>query len=143
MSDWIHVEGRLPAAGVCVLVTDGAAYDIALYEPGLNDEMPWRHQVYAGALDLVVTHWMPLPEPPEVQRDVKSDTWGGYPISSGPELTEAEAAFVDGPEVYELVEVRPGIGQVWRRIKSGESLHRSALCPCPVPCSCPCHVGGA
>jgi len=56
---WISVKDRLPKYGVGVLVTSGGpGCTIAGYFEGSG--------FYNGHLeDVVVTHWMPLPEPPK------------------------------------------------------------------------------
>ena len=66
-SGWISVKDRLPEAGK-VLVTDGKAVIISngawLYR---SPEGKTRVPANYGA-GLTVTHWMPLPEPPEGER---------------------------------------------------------------------------
>ena len=60
MSKWIPVDGRLPEIGVSVLAVDF----------GKVCEMAWNGRYWVvPASNWVgdgVTHWMPLPQPPEV-----------------------------------------------------------------------------
>lgn len=65
MSEWISVKDRLPETGK-VLMTDGSQILIA---PGtwLFKTRDGIHEVPANyGRGMVVTHWMPLPELPEV-----------------------------------------------------------------------------
>lgn len=77
---WIPVEERLPKEYETVLVaTDGgvAAAEIRLPDDEYDIDEPWwmvfkdrreRSMSWAGFVKLRdVTHWMPLPEPPEVK----------------------------------------------------------------------------
>ena len=63
MGEWISVMERLPEDGVRVLAWDRreescriAYLDSTWYMVGFDDDTP-----------ICVTHWMPLPEPPEVK----------------------------------------------------------------------------
>lgn len=58
-NQWISVEDRLPELGIWVLTFDGAS-GIWI---GYCFDGVW---IIQGAIS-TVTHWMPLPEPPEVQ----------------------------------------------------------------------------
>lgn len=61
---WISVKERLPNFGIPVLICWDGYTDIAEYRCGMVCPK-WRTQHY-GTVDLAsVTHWMPLPEPPE------------------------------------------------------------------------------
>lgn len=62
---WIPVEERLPEEGIEVLVSvdensDDCGYHVCLYRGG---EYVRSESGYIFG----VTHWMPLPEPPEVK----------------------------------------------------------------------------
>ena len=60
MSEWVRVENCLPEDGDFVLVLDLAgAYHLADYFAGM-----WCETTEGLELD-AITHWMPLPEPPE------------------------------------------------------------------------------
>ena len=61
---WIPVEERLPEAGVKAIATDGDHVDMALYD--YNNEWDWW--VPIGNADEEITHWRPLPAPPEVTK---------------------------------------------------------------------------
>ena len=73
-SRWIPVEERLPESddnvlvivnGECKTMTFEEAYMLASYYPGEG----WIVEEYEDWENPVVTHWMPLPEPPkEVQK---------------------------------------------------------------------------
>ncbi len=70
MSEWISVEDRLPDIGEFVLVAfvlDGIHRRVptsARYEGRLRWLITtWRH---SGGTFEDITHWMPLPNPPEV-----------------------------------------------------------------------------
>ena len=61
---WIGVKEKSPKCGERVLATDGVfvgeAYRTSADSWYRQTGFPWR-----GALGTVVTHWMPLPEPPK------------------------------------------------------------------------------
>ncbi len=66
MTDWISVEDRLPEASFRglsepVLVYGTKGIDLATY---WHTESVWMPEHSGAPLDSV-THWMPLPEPPE------------------------------------------------------------------------------
>jgi len=60
---WIPVSERLPQReGDYVLVSNGETVGLAHYSPAMGGM--WRHAI--GRDGWEITHWMPLPEPPEV-----------------------------------------------------------------------------
>lgn len=62
---WISVKDRLPEPGVRVLATHGKYIDIASMSSSGTWGDPFdRAAFYSGRQ---VTHWMPLPKPPEVK----------------------------------------------------------------------------
>lgn len=63
---WISVKNRLPERGVEVLVTDGIHYMVTWCED-TNDGVKWvdNYYTYVNVRFREVTHWRPLPEPPE------------------------------------------------------------------------------
>ena len=64
MSEWISVKARLPEAGERVLVSSGMFVGEA-YRTSANT---WYRHTGFPLRDILhrdVTHWMPLPEPPE------------------------------------------------------------------------------
>jgi hypothetical protein len=62
VNGWISVKDRLPKHGVGVLVSSGG--------PGCTTASYFEGSgFYNGHLeDVVITHWMPLPEPPKEQQ---------------------------------------------------------------------------
>lgn len=60
---WISVKDRLPERNGIYLAYDGEYISTVEYEKGRPDS-EWTDD-YEGYLDLLVTHWMPLPEPPK------------------------------------------------------------------------------
>lgn len=54
---WISVDERLPEMNTCVLVAADGGVDIAYY-----CDIGWMMDTLGNE---PVTHWMPLPEPPE------------------------------------------------------------------------------
>jgi hypothetical protein len=67
-NNWISVKDRLPEPDVIVLVTDGENVDVSLcqltYCGDDPNEKTWFNRFYFGHFGNV-THWMPLPEPPD------------------------------------------------------------------------------
>ena len=65
---WISVEERLPEYGKYVLVADERNRFIGLFSLEKTEEnyVFWRG-MGSWTMDVIaITHWMPLPEPPEV-----------------------------------------------------------------------------
>ncbi len=62
MSEWISVKDRLPEDDTHVLINDGDNTGIGVYD--IEDEL-WTAQTWWSEYHLV-SHWMPLPNPPEV-----------------------------------------------------------------------------
>ena len=62
MSEWISVEDRLPELWTPVLVLKYAELHAVchLTDGRFFEETPWPHR---KAVE--ITHWMPLPDPPE------------------------------------------------------------------------------
>ena len=62
---WISVEDKLPPPGIRVLATTGGAVLEAYIKPFGK----WyRNGVEMGFWHGKITHWMPLPEPPEEEQ---------------------------------------------------------------------------
>lgn len=70
-SEWISVTERLPESGASVLGYSEIVGDIRCYDicKGRCDSTLqwWSETGWATVDDLLVTHWMPLPEPPEMK----------------------------------------------------------------------------
>lgn len=67
---WIPVEERLPRDNVDVLVRKGRMcgnVTVVAYRCTGNNCWTMSDGDYQEFQDIVVTHWMPLPEPPEVK----------------------------------------------------------------------------
>ena len=64
MAEWIRVEDELPLRFIPVLVCRKKGR-VRLVQEGYR-EFDGRWKVY-GTKTADVTHWMPLPEPPEVE----------------------------------------------------------------------------
>lgn len=71
MSNWISVDERLPEENEEVLAWDGESIEKAhlqRYLGGYNDNtLRWTY--YDCMIWENVTHWMPLPEPPESKNE--------------------------------------------------------------------------
>ena len=66
---WISVAERLPAEGMRVLAASEGVFTGEAY---LNCEGVWMRSygvVWVSLVDMPVTHWMPLPDAPEVTCD--------------------------------------------------------------------------
>lgn len=66
---WIPVTERLPAEGMRVLAASEGVFSGEAY---LSCEGVWRRSygvVWVSLVDVPVTHWMPLPDAPEVTCD--------------------------------------------------------------------------
>jgi hypothetical protein len=61
MSNWISVKDRLPTVHDLYLVTDGCFQSIA----GFNPIRGWQILENNAIRAEWITHWMPLPEPPQ------------------------------------------------------------------------------
>jgi hypothetical protein len=92
MSDWISVDVELPEPGVEVLINGSEGVEIASYSAGEGDQvdqpghdpgfigykyaMPGRSWGTVSCMQFPQgqpTHWMPLPDAPEIEDD--SDTY--------------------------------------------------------------------
>lgn len=63
---WISVKDRLPLCGDRVIVTDG----VFVCEAFLSISGKWvRNGI--GWIASEITHWMPMPEPPEMEKTEK------------------------------------------------------------------------
>ena len=74
MSNWIAVGDRLPLEPshsriyqhLAVLATDGSRVELCHFDGGNGAGEPWVSWNSYNALDAqLITHWMPLPEPPK------------------------------------------------------------------------------
>jgi len=72
-NNWISVKERLPEPDVDVLVFDGKNIDVTFGEETFDDrEFIWFSRISYRHFDKI-THWMPLPEPPN--SDNNTDTF--------------------------------------------------------------------
>ena len=68
---WIPVTERLPEEDCCeYLVVVNGIYRFVSYERAVeiavyDEEEGWVLEAYPNWQDPIVTHWMPLPEPPK------------------------------------------------------------------------------
>ena len=72
MSEWISVENELPQADFMVLVCVDDDVYTDIYREGVNDGEYYFDTEYIGIEMVIIpkiTHWMPLPEPPEQVND--------------------------------------------------------------------------
>lgn len=61
MSEWISVKDRLPEDGETVLTFKNGITEVQVYEKKRNG---WIRGNWFWSM-ATVSHWMPLPEPPE------------------------------------------------------------------------------
>ncbi len=62
---WIPVSERLPEENQQILSTDGKEFYLDYYARWEGKDNP---PCFCDGLSWAVTHWMPLPEPPEVEK---------------------------------------------------------------------------
>ena len=62
--EWISVKDRLPEHGESVLTYKNGIVDIQMYEKNRNG---WISDNWFWSM-ATVTHWMPIPAPPEVKQ---------------------------------------------------------------------------
>ena len=65
MAEWISVKNRLPEVGQLVLCYCVCSYEVLRFM-NVNSWLGARNADY---MEGYVTHWMPLPEPPEEAED--------------------------------------------------------------------------
>ena len=69
MTEWISIEDRLPESGQDVLLVHMISDDASSVMSGWRDSNHWFENCYYGKPANVpkedITHWMPLPEPPD------------------------------------------------------------------------------
>lgn len=61
--NWQQIE-TAPRDGTEILIFTGFCFYVVTYDDRFS--APWRIRDSEGLNDHVPTHWMPLPEPPEV-----------------------------------------------------------------------------
>lgn len=62
--EWISVKDRLPEEGVPVLVCRLIMTSVKYQQEAVYIEEDWQDGIYFYGISNV-THWMPLPEPPD------------------------------------------------------------------------------
>lgn len=67
MSQWIKCSGRMPEEGEDVIVCDNLRQVHEGYYLQYGDLVRWEIYSYKPSYcdEVTVTHWMPLPEPPQ------------------------------------------------------------------------------
>lgn len=67
MSEWISVNIALPSEiGEPVLIFDGETQYVGWIDKfGLEGKPIWSYSYCCGCFASDITHWMPLPKPPE------------------------------------------------------------------------------
>jgi len=69
MSQWISVEDRLPEKdGAYLTILDGRGHGYYGHPEITYGSHDW-HCFWNARGAMIVTHWMPLPEPPERSKD--------------------------------------------------------------------------
>lgn len=83
-ASWISIEDKLPAPQTAVLVYAFYSQGVARYSPSRRSAKPEWDWYPAGAVngwecevDRPVTHWMPLPEPPDNRPEAAISDEGG------------------------------------------------------------------
>lgn len=82
--DWVNTKDRLPERNGKYIVTacdEGEPYDKKIWNDTVvvcavyyKSRWTWEENSTEYSLDGIVTHWMPLPEPPEeVQKHAETD----------------------------------------------------------------------
>ena len=66
MAEWISGDERLPRMGRKVLVADNTGYVSLAY---MTDKGEWIPGFEVKLGGFYIAHWMPLPDPPEVEDD--------------------------------------------------------------------------
>jgi hypothetical protein len=66
MTEWIRVEDALPEIDKCVITWNTHCARMGYYDPHTAVRTGWRDD---ECIDMRVTHWMPLPNPPQNQFD--------------------------------------------------------------------------
>lgn len=66
MAEWIDVNDRLPEENVRVIVVGMSTYDNTLYTDMDTDRILNGKWVRWNG---IITHWMPLPEPPRTSKE--------------------------------------------------------------------------
>ena len=70
MIDWISVKDRLPEKSVPVLIC-AAGHRVTAYYDKVKEVFRLTEDENLYYLTEYVTHWMPLPEPPESKSDAE------------------------------------------------------------------------
>lgn len=66
LNEWISVKDKLPLCGERVIMTDG----VFVCEGFLNISGKWMRNGI-GWIESEITHWMPMPKPPEMKKTEK------------------------------------------------------------------------
>ena len=68
MSEWISVEDRLPLPETKVLIYDPTSYFDKITFDYMHPEKVWKSECKRTKGRTYITHWMPLPPPPEAAK---------------------------------------------------------------------------
>lgn len=66
MAGWVSVKEKLPENSVLVLVMSSSGQHVAWISEIIKGHVFWQYSDCCGCFADSVTHWMPLPEPPNV-----------------------------------------------------------------------------
>jgi len=66
MPQWIPVTERLPERNERVIVVDESGVNGGSYSPMLDDW--WSLKWFSGDYEVLVSHWMPFPAPPQTDK---------------------------------------------------------------------------
>jgi hypothetical protein len=64
-NEWVNVDDKLPPEGkIALVVDDEFRYDVAFWGSLDPNGVYWARNRFGQSLNMNITHWMPLPDPP-------------------------------------------------------------------------------